>query len=71
MRGRPDDWAARYATKPAAELVPAARKAGFAEILVDRLAYTDQGAAAEADLRGVLGPAPESSPDGRYLFWRL
>jgi phosphoglycerol transferase len=71
MRGRPDDWAATYATKPAAELVPAARAAGFAGILVDRRAYPDQGAATEADLRGVLGSGPEPSPDGRYLFWRL
>jgi phosphoglycerol transferase len=71
MRGRPDDWAAMYATKPAAELVPAARAAGFAGILVDRRAYPDQGAATEADLRGVLGSGPEPSPDGRYLFWRL
>jgi hypothetical protein len=71
MRGRPEDWAAANATRPAAELVPAAREAGFAAILVDRLGYGDDGAAAEADLRGVLGVPPERSPDGRYLFWRL
>jgi phosphoglycerol transferase len=71
MRGRPEDWAAANATRPAAELVPAARVAGFAAILVDRLGYGDDGAAAEADLRGVLGVEPERSPDGRYLVWRL
>ncbi len=71
MKGRPEDWASRYATKPAAELVPAAREAGFAGIVVDRLSYPDQGAAVEADLRGVLGSAPESSADGRYWFWPL
>jgi phosphoglycerol transferase len=71
MRGRPEDWAAANATRPAAELVPAAREAGFAAILVDRLGYGDDGAAAAADLRGVLGVAPERSPDGRYLFWPL
>ena len=71
MRGRPEDWAADHATKPAAELVPAAREAGFAAILVDRLGYGDDGAAAEADLRGVLGAEPERSPDGRYLYWPL
>jgi hypothetical protein len=71
MRGRSDDWSGRYATRPAAELVPAAREAGFAGISVDRLGYPDGGAAAEADLRTVLGAGPERSPDGRYLFWRL
>ena len=71
MRGRPEDWAAANATRPAAELVPAAREAGFAAILVDRLGYGDDGAAAEADLRGALGVEPERSPDGRYLLWRL
>lgn len=71
MKGRPEDWAASNATKPAAELVPAARQAGFAAILVDRLGYGDDGAGAEAELRGVMGVEPERSPDGRYLFWRL
>ena len=36
-----------------------------------RLGYGDDGAAAETDLRGVLGVDPERSPDGRYLLWRL
>jgi hypothetical protein len=71
MRGRPDDWSGRYATRPAAELVPAAREAGFAAISVDRLAYPDGGVAVEADLRTVLGAEPERSPEGRYLLWRL
>jgi phosphoglycerol transferase len=71
MRGRPEDWAAVHATKPAAELVPDARAAGFAAILVDRLGYGDDGAAIEAELRQVLGSEPERSPTTRYLFWRL
>ncbi len=71
MRGRPEDWAARYATRPAAELVPAAREAEFAAIVVDRFAYPDRGTAVEADIRGVLGSAPEASVDGRYWFWPL
>ena len=71
MRGRPDDWSAQYATRPAAELVPAAREAGFAAIVVDKLAYPDGGAATEADLRTVLGAEPERGPEGRYLLWRL
>jgi len=71
MRGRPDDWSGRYATRPAAELVPAARDAGFEAIVVDKLAYPDGGAATEADLRRVLRTEPERGPEGRYLLWRL
>jgi phosphoglycerol transferase len=71
MRGRPDDWSAQYATRPAAELVPAAREAGFEAIVVDKLAYPDGGAATEADLSRVLGGEPERGPEGRYLLWRL
>jgi phosphoglycerol transferase len=71
MRGRPDDWSALYATRPAAELVPAAREAGFGAIVVDKLAYPDRGVATESDLRRVLGTEPERGPEGRYLLWRL
>ena len=71
MRGRPDDWSALYATRPAAELVPAAREAGFDAIVVDKLAYLDGGVATESDLRRVLGTEPERGPEGRYLLWRL
>jgi hypothetical protein len=71
MKGRPDDWAVANATRPVAELVPAAREAGFAAIHVDRLAYPDQGAAVEDELRSALGAEPERSGNGRYLLWRL
>ena len=71
MRGRPDDWSALYATRPAAELVPAAREAGFEAIVVDKLAYPDGGVATESDLRRVLGTEPQRGPEGRYLLWRL
>jgi hypothetical protein len=71
MRGRPEDWSALYATRPAAELVPAAREAGFEAIVVDKLAYPDAGVATESDLRRVLGTEPERGPEGRYLLWRL
>ncbi|MFL5972919.1 MAG: hypothetical protein ACJ750_11085 [Gaiellaceae bacterium] len=71
MRGRPDDWSALYATRPAAELVPAAREAGFEAIVVDKLAYPDGGVSTESDLRHVLGREPERGPEGRYLLWRL
>jgi hypothetical protein len=71
MRGRPDDWSALYATRPAAELVPAAREAGFDAIVVDKLAYLDGGVAIDSDLRRVLGTEPERGPEGRYLLWHL
>lgn len=71
MRGRPDDWSALYAIRPAAELVPAAREAGFEAVVVDKLAYPDGGVATESDLRRVLGTEPERGPESRYLFWRL
>jgi hypothetical protein len=71
MRGRPDDWAATIADKPAAKVVPAARGEGFAGILLDRVRYPDNGAAMEADLRRVLGAEPLGSPNGRLLFWPL
>ena len=71
MRGRRDDWSAQYATRPAAELVPAAREAGFEAIVVDKLAYPDGGVATESDLSRVLGTEPERGPEDRYLLWRL
>jgi phosphoglycerol transferase len=71
MRGRPADWAATIANKPAAEVVVAARREGFAAILVDRLGYGDDGAAIDAELRRALGAEPLGSPNGRYLFFEL
>ena len=66
MRGR-DDWAALNAVKPAPELVAAARRAGFAGILLDRAAAPT----AEPDLRRVVGAPDLASADGRYVFFRL
>jgi phosphoglycerol transferase len=71
MRGRPEDWGATIAAKPAAEVVAAARMEGFAAILVDRLAYADGGVAIEAGLGAELGAESLRSPNGRFLFWRL
>lgn len=71
MRGRPDDWAATIADKPAAEVVAAARREGFAAILVDRLGYGDDGAAIDAELRRALDAEPLGSPNGRYLLFQL
>ena len=67
MRGR-DDWAAANAVKPAPELVPAARRAGFAGILLDRAAAAPT---AEPELRRAVGAPELASADGRYVFFRL
>jgi hypothetical protein len=71
MRGRPEDWAATIAGKPAAQVVPAARRAGFSGILLDRTAYGPAAASVEADFGKVLGREPEPSEDGRYVFFPL
>jgi phosphoglycerol transferase len=71
MRGRPEDWAATIAGKPAAQVVPAARQAGFSGILLDRIAYGPAAASVEADFGKVLGSEPEPSEDGRYVFFPL
>jgi hypothetical protein len=70
MRGRPEDWAATIAGKPAAEVVVAARQEGFAGILLDRAALGAAAAATEADFRAALG-ADAAAMNGRYAFFRL
>jgi phosphoglycerol transferase len=69
MRGRPADWMAAYAGKPAAELVAAARQRGFRALLLDRAVLGPQASAVEADYRSALGE-PELAND-RYDLWRL
>jgi hypothetical protein len=71
MRGRPDDWLAAIADKPATEVVAAARQEGFAGILLDRLAYGPAAAAKETEFRAATGGTPMPSPDGRYVFFRM
>jgi phosphoglycerol transferase len=71
MRGRPEDWAAENTSKPAPELVAAARAEGFAGILLDREADAARSDALEAELRAAVGAEPERSPDGRFAFFRL
>ena len=70
MRGRPEDWAATLAGKPAAEVVAAAREEGFTGILLDRLALGAAAQATETDFGRVLGN-PAQPPDDRYVFFRL
>jgi hypothetical protein len=73
MRGRPEDWAARFADANERELYRAARLEGFRGILVDRLRYPDPASAdaMETGLRGATGREPVRSPNGRYAFFPL
>ena len=71
MRGRPEDWAATIAGKPAAEVVSAARSEAFTGVLLDRVALGSAAAATEADFRAATGTAPEQLPGGRWVFFRL
>ena len=48
-----------------------ARAAGYAGVEVDRFGYADNGAAVEAELRGLTSNAPRVSPNGRLAFYRL
>jgi phosphoglycerol transferase len=70
MRGR-EDWAAANASKPAPELVAAARNAGFAAILLDRLPYGAQAPTVEAEFQRLLGRPPTVSSNMRWAFFRL
>jgi phosphoglycerol transferase len=70
MRGRPEDWAATIAGKPAAEVVAAARGEGFDGILLDRAALGAAAAATEADFRVAVG-IPAQPSNERYAFFRL
>jgi hypothetical protein len=71
MRGRPEDWAATIAGKPAADVVSAARTEGFTGVLLDRVALGNAAPATEADFRAATGRAPEQLPGGRWVFFPL
>jgi hypothetical protein len=71
MRGRSHDWAATIAGRPAAEVISAARRAGFAGILLDRLALQDAAPSVEEEFERVLGGASLRSPDRRFVFFEL
>jgi hypothetical protein len=70
MRGRQADWLGELAGRPVSEVIAAARERGFTGLLVDRLAYPDDGAGITSELR-VLGGEALRSGDGRFLFYRL
>jgi hypothetical protein len=71
MKGRPEDWAEAIQGKPAAEVVTAARREGFAAILLDRAALGGVAAATEAEYRAAVGTAPVQIPSGRYVLFEL
>jgi hypothetical protein len=69
MRGRPGDWGATVAGKPAAEVVASARSEGFRGLLLDRAVFGDRAPAVDAEYRSALGEP--ALTNGRYSFWRL
>jgi len=69
MRWRPADWASQAPELPIRVLTTAVVTSGFAGILVDRFAYTDNAQALEGELRGVLDARPDESPNGRLSFF--
>jgi hypothetical protein len=71
MRGRREDWAATIVGKPAVEVVAAARREGFAGILLDRAALGAAAPATEAEFRAAVGNGPGQTPNARYVFFSL
>ena len=72
QKGRPDAaWQERTAELPAAELVVAAKGAGFSAIWVARDGYLDNGVALETGLTRETGAGPLVSDDGRLAVFVL
>ena len=72
IRGRPSDWGATIAGKPAREVVAAARNAGFSVLLVDRTKYHAPPGGAEADFQALLGdPVIVGGAGSRWAAYRL
>jgi len=69
MRGRrADDWSQKMAARPTRELVDALSYAGFSGIHVTRDALPDRGAALDAELSALLGPALTSEGGGTAFY---
>jgi hypothetical protein len=66
-----DRWLRGVSAKPLPEALPILSAVGFEGLYLDRFGYADNGAAAEAELRGLLGVEPLASSDGRLLFFDL
>jgi phosphoglycerol transferase len=72
IKGRSGDvWEQKTAAEPPERMVTDLRDDGFAGVYVDRAGYADNGAALEAQLRGVIGSDPMSDAKGRFLFFKL
>ena len=71
MKGRPQDWAASFASQDPRIYVPAVAAAGFSAIYVDRYGYADSGRSLEHSLHTYLGSPLVVSPDGRYALYNL
>jgi phosphoglycerol transferase len=72
MKGRPAGaWLDHISAQPPERLVRALALCDFAGVYVDRGGYADRGAATEAELTRLLGPAAAVSADGRRSFFRL
>jgi hypothetical protein len=66
-----DRWLRDVSAKPLPEALPILSAVGFEGVYLDRFGYADNGAAAESELRGLLGVEPLASSDGRLLFFDL
>jgi phosphoglycerol transferase len=64
-------WLRDLSAKPLLETLPILSAVGFEGVYLDRFGYADNGAAAEAELRGLLGVQALASSDGRLLFFDL
>jgi hypothetical protein len=66
-----DRWLREVSAKPLPEAVPIFAAVGFEGVYLDRFGYPDNGAAAENELRMLIGVEPLASSDGRLLFFDL
>jgi hypothetical protein len=71
MLNRPADWQAALMDKPFGLVPPSLSAAGFEGVVVDRLAYPDDGARVERTLERSLRARPLASPNGRFWFFDM
>jgi phosphoglycerol transferase len=71
MVGRPEDWQAELAARPATLQVEAAAVAGFDGVYIDRFGYADAARSLERLLRTLTGEPPLASADERLAFFDL
>ncbi|MFB2557296.1 hypothetical protein [Herbiconiux liangxiaofengii] len=74
IKGRaPIDEVGAYASLPAPEMLQAVESIGACAFVLDRAAYTDQGATVVEQLRSAIGVPVTAfdSPDGRFTFLEI